>query len=37
MTEELWNMLYTLEDYLGYDETEMGRKLGELINKLQNQ
>ena len=35
MEEKLWNMLYDLEDYLEYDETQMGRKLGKFIDELQ--
>lgn len=35
MEEKLWTILYNLEDYLEYDETQMGRKLGNFINELQ--
>ena len=35
MEEKLWTILYNLEDYLNYDETPMGKKLGNLINELQ--
>jgi hypothetical protein len=34
---ELFNLLYDLEDYLEYDETEIGKRVGEIINKLQNE
>ena len=35
MKEKLWSILYNLEDYLEYDKTEMGKKLGLFINQLQ--
>ena len=35
MKKKLWKMLYNLEDYLEYDETRMGKELGEFIDKLQ--
>lgn len=34
---ELFDLLYDLEDYLEYDETEIGKRVGELINKLQKE
>lgn len=34
---ELFNLLYDLEDFFEYDETEQGKQVGELINKLQNE
>lgn len=36
MEEKLWKMLYNIEDYLEYDKTNIGKELGEFINKLQN-
>ena len=35
--KELFDLLYDLEDYLEYDETEIGKRVGELINKLQSE
>ena len=35
MEEKLWKMLYNIEDYLQYDNTKMGKKLGNFINDLQ--
>jgi len=35
--KELFNTLYELEIFLEYDKTKVGKKLGELINKLQNE
>lgn len=35
--EELFDVLYELEDFLEYDKTEQGKKLGKLINKLQEE
>ena len=35
--EELFDILYELEDFLEYDKTQQGKKLGELINKLQEE
>jgi hypothetical protein len=34
---ELFNLLYQLEDFLEYDKTEYGKEIGGLINKLQNE
>jgi len=33
--KKLWSVLYNIEDCLNYDETKMGKELGELINELQ--
>ena len=35
--EELFNLLYSLEDFFEYDETEYGKEVGQLINKLQEE
>lgn len=35
--EELFDLLYKLEDYFDYDKTTWGKEIGELINKLQKQ
>ncbi len=35
--EELFILLYKLEDYFHYDETYFGKEIGGLINKLQKQ
>ena len=35
--EELFDLLYSLEDKFEYDETEMGLKIGLLINTLQKE
>jgi hypothetical protein len=35
--EELFDLLYSLEDYFEYDTTEEGLKIGTLINKLQKE
>ena len=35
--EELFDLLYFLEDYFEYDTTEKGLKIGTLINKLQKE
>lgn len=37
LLSETLNLLYTLEDKFDYDETEIGLKIGELINKLQKE
>jgi len=34
---ELFDLLYSLEDFMQYDEKKLGKQLGELINKLQNE
>jgi hypothetical protein len=34
---ELFNLLYQLEDLFEYDKTEYGKEIGELLNKLQNE
>ena len=36
MKEKLFTILYNLEDYLEYDQTQMGRELGNFINELQD-
>ena len=35
--EELFNLLYKLEDFFKYDETNFGKEVGLLINKLQKE
>ena len=35
LLNECLDLLYTLEDYFEYDETDMGLKIGLLINKIQ--
>ena len=35
--EELFSLLYSLEDFFEYDETEYGNEVGKLINKLQEE
>lgn len=35
--EQLFELLYKLEDYFDYDESDWGKEIGELINKLQKQ
>ena len=35
--EELFNLLYSLEEFFDYDETEFGKEIGELVNKLQTE
>ena len=35
--EELFELLYKLEDYFDYDESDWGKEIGELINKLQKE
>lgn len=35
--EQLFSLLYSLEELFEYDKTEYGTELGELINKLQNE
>lgn len=37
LISETLNILYKIEDYLDYDSTELGKDVGELINKLQNE
>ena len=34
--DEVLDMLYWLEDKHDYNETYIGKKIGELINKIQN-
>ena len=35
--KETLNILYKVEDYLEYGRKELGKDVGELINKLQNE
>lgn len=35
--EQLFELLYKLEDYFDYDKSDWGKEIGELINKLQKQ
>ena len=35
--QELFNLLYRLEDIYDYNNTELGGKIGTLINKLQTE
>ena len=35
--KETLNLLYTLEEKFGYNETELGTEIGTLINKLQKE
>ena len=35
--KELFDLLYTLEDKHGYDNTELGLRIGNLINILQEE
>ena len=35
--EELFTLLYELEDYFEYNETNFGKEVGQLINKLQEE
>ena len=35
--KELFDLLYKLEDYFDYDETDWGKEIGKLVNKLQNE
>jgi len=35
--KELFNTLYDLEIYLEYNKTKEGKRVGELINKLQKE
>jgi hypothetical protein len=34
---ELFNLLYQIEDFFDYDETNFGKEVGLLINKLQDE
>tara|TARA_R110002020_G_scaffold393965_3_gene604045 strand:- start:522 stop:647 length:126 start_codon:yes stop_codon:yes gene_type:complete len=36
MKEEILELLYELEDKFDYNETDIGKKIGKLIDKLQN-
>ena len=33
--KELFNLLYRLEDIYDYDNSDLGKEIGELVNKLQ--
>tara|TARA_Y100001963_G_scaffold109112_1_gene150795 strand:- start:42 stop:200 length:159 start_codon:yes stop_codon:yes gene_type:complete len=35
--KELFNILYRLEDIYDYDNTKLGKEIGELVNKLQTE
>lgn len=35
--EELFNLFYQLEDFFDYDETNFGKEIGSLLNKLQEE
>jgi len=35
--EQLFELLYKLEDYFDYDDSVWGKEIGQLINKLQEQ
>jgi hypothetical protein len=35
--QELFNLLYRLEDFFKYDETDFGKQIGSLVNKLQDE
>jgi hypothetical protein len=35
--QELFNLLYKLEDFFDYDETNFGKEIGLLLNKLQEE
>jgi len=35
--QELFNLLYQLEDFFDYDETNFGKEIGLLLNKLQEE
>jgi hypothetical protein len=35
--EELFNLLYKLEEKFNYDETALGLEIGAIINKLQKE
>lgn len=36
-TKKVLNLLYKVEDYLEYDQTELGLEVGLFINELQNE
>ena len=36
LMKKILNLLYKLEDKFEYDDTEIGLKIGETINELQN-
>ena len=35
--KELFNILYRLEDIYDYDNSDLGKEIGELVNKLQKE
>ena len=35
--KELFNLLYRLEDIHDYDNSDLGKQIGELVNKLQKE
>jgi len=35
LQEKLFSLLYELEDHFDYDETNWGKKIGEIVNELQ--
>ena len=35
LQEKLFTLLYELEDYFDYDETNWGKEIGEITNELQ--
>jgi hypothetical protein len=35
LQEKLFTLLYELEDYFDYDETNWGKEIGEMVNELQ--
>tara|TARA_R100000231_G_scaffold1474_2_gene2496 strand:+ start:2895 stop:3311 length:417 start_codon:yes stop_codon:yes gene_type:complete len=35
--KELFNLLYRLEDIYDYDNSDLGKEIGELVNKLQKE
>jgi len=37
LISETLNILYKVENHLEYDKTKLGKDVGELINKLQNE
>lgn len=37
LISEIFNLLYKVEDFLEYDKTNLGKQVGELINKMQQE
>ena len=35
--KELFDLLYKLEDYFDYDETDWGKEIGSILDKLQTE